>query len=478
MTGNVESDGASRPLMLLWRRYSLAQRFAATSFVVIVAGSIVIGLWVSMKIESSVTHDTALTTALYMNSLIAPEIQELSQQDQLSAKTIATLNHLHHDTPLGEGIVSFKVWAPGGRIVYSTTPTLIGQNFPESDELQRAWMGEVTSELSTLDSEENKTERQLNTPLIELYSPIRAHGNDKIIAVAEFYKNAQELESQLFEAKVSSWLVVYGVTFSMFVLLYGIVRRGSQTISMQRGLLETKIDELSSLLEQNKILNDRVRRASYRTTEINERVLRRFSADLHDGPAQSVGFALLRIDALLAEKQSKSALYTSGEAVREALTDALQEIRNLSAGFALPELEHLSLQQVIERVVRAHQRRTGSPVQVDIDELPKQLSMSTKIAVYRLLQESLNNTYEHADGIKQGVRVWMEGETLKIEVADAGPGFEHFPPQVSNERLGVLGMRERIESLGGHFSIDSALGKGTRIRAVLPINAEGEDHAA
>ncbi|MEH6823075.1 MAG: ATP-binding protein [Motiliproteus sp.] len=478
MTGRVESDRANRLLTWLWRRYSLAQLFAATCFLVIVAGSVVIGLWVSIKIESSVTQNTAVTTALYMNSLVAPEIQELSEQSQLSPQSIAILTHLHRDTPLGEGIISFKIWAPGGRIVYSSNQSLIGRQFPESDELKRAWQGEVTSELSELNSEENALERKLNTPMIELYSPVRAHGSNRIIAVAEFYKDAQELESQLFEAKVSSWVIVYGVTFIMFVLLYGIVRRGSQTISAQRSQLETKIQQLSLLLEQNQFLNDRVRRASYRTTEINERVLRQFSADLHDGPAQAVGFALLRIDALLADKLSETSINSSGEAIREALTDALQEMRNLSAGFALPELEHLCMSEVVERVVKAHQRRTRSCVQVELAELPNLLSMPTKIAVYRLLQESLNNTYEHASGINQGVRVWMEGEILNVEVTDAGPGFEHLPPQVSNERLGVLGMRERIESLGGHFSIDSALGKGTRISAELPINAEGEDHAA
>lgn len=462
----------------IWSRFSLAQLFAVTSFIVFAAGSLVIGLWVSTKIETSVTHHTAVTTALYMNSVIAPEIQELSQQKQLSANAIARLNYLHQETPLGEGVIAFKVWAPGGRIVYSNIPSLIGKQFPESEALKRAWAGEVTSELSELNSLENMRERALGTPLLELYSPIRASESKRIIAIAEFYEQARELESQLFEAKIFSWIVVYGVAFVMFALLYGIVLRGSRVISTQRKQLETKVHELSRLLAKNQELTERVQRASHRTTEINERIIRRISADLHDGPSQSLGFALLQLDGLLAEKPLQASASSRGAAIRDALTEALREIRNLSAEFTLPELESLNLTQVIERVTKAHQRRTASAVQLEITELPDQLSMPTKIAVYRLVQESLNNTYQHGFGIKQVVKAWSAGGALQLEISDGGPGFEELPPQVANEHLGVLGMRERIESLGGVFSIESAVGMGTRVTAELPINMETENHAA
>ncbi|NIO41684.1 MAG: sensor histidine kinase, partial [Burkholderiales bacterium] len=74
--------------------------------------------------------------------------------------------------------------------------------------------------------EEDAQERQFETPLLEIYSPVREHGSDRIIAVAEFYKDAAELEANLFTSQIESWLMTAGVTLAMLILLFGIVYRG------------------------------------------------------------------------------------------------------------------------------------------------------------------------------------------------------------------------------------------------------------
>lgn len=468
----------------LWNRLNLAQRFAVACFAVLVAGMVVMGRWVSEQIEDGVTQNSAVTTALYMNSFVAPEVTELEYRESLSPKSMATLDHLHRETPLGKRIVSFKIWGPGSRVVYSSNPSIIGHVFPETPSLRGAWDGKVTAEFSDLEDEEDSLERVHGRRLLEIYSPVRAKGSDRIIAVAEFYEAADELEAQLLKARVSSWIVVAAVTVVMFWLLFGIVRGGSQTIARQQRELKSRVSELSALLKQNEELNERVRRATDRATEINERFLRRVSADLHDGPAQALGFALLRLDSVKqyidgcsyaneVEGCPYAGKMSNGhdvDSIRTSLNEALQEIRNLSAGLALPELGDLTLKQCLQRVVRSHERRTGTQVEMHVDGLPSEMPLPVKISIYRFVQEALHNAYNHGGGKGQRLTVAnIDKATLNVMVSDEGPGFDPSQKPVTPVHLGLVGMRERIESLGGDFELRSAPGQGTRVSAWLPL---------
>lgn len=467
-----------RRLRTLWNGLSLAQRFALASFAVLVGCMIVMGSWVSQQIKVGVTHNAAVTTALYMNSFVAPEVQELAHQTLLSPDSTATLDALHRDTPLGQRIVSFRIWGPGGRLAYSSRPSMVGDVFPVTPDLARAWEGIITAEISELTEEEDAIERVFGDRLLETYSPIRAKGNDRIIAVAEFYEPVDELEAQLFQARVNSWIVVAGATLAMFALLFGIVRGGSRTIAQQQDELQTQVSELSRLLKKNETLHERVRRATSRAVELNERYLRRISAELHDGPAQAMGFALLRLDAVkehvdtYLENGGGPARTADLDAIRSSLSDALQEIRNLSAGLSLPEIGSLTFPESLRRVTRAHERRTGTNVEATLEDVPEDLPLPLKIGVYRLVQEGLNNAYRHGDGKEQRLRVSYSDGALSIEVRDSGPGFDLSDPPTLGDHLGLVGMRERTESLGGRFELESAPGQGTRITAQFPIDTE------
>jgi signal transduction histidine kinase len=98
--------------------------------------------------------------------------------------------------------------------------------------------------------------------------------------------------------------------------------------------------------------------------------------------------------------------------------------------------------------------------------------MPLKTTVYRLVQEALNNAFRHAGGAGQAVSVGLHGDQLRVEVTDTGPGFDPDTVADDGQHLGLTGMRERVESLGGVFNIESQPGKGTRIRARFPIRLE------
>jgi len=372
-------------------------------------------------------------------------------------------------------IVSFKVWSADGRIIYSPYADLIGNKYQIDHDLETALLGQVISELSSLDKPEHEYESQKWDYLIETYAPIRADSDGKVIAVAEFYQLPDRLDAQLKNAQIQSWLVVGISTFFMYLLLTGIVRKASNTIQDQQEELNQKIIQLTELLSQNTKLNNRVRKAAERTTELNEQFLRRISADFHDGPIQDLALSLLRIEEVSELCQECPTQNTEGQLISQdlkltqsTLESSLKEFRSIISGLRLPELERLTLKNVVDRAILNYRRKTKRNVSLTIDNLPKQVSLPVKIAIYRVLQEALLNGFHHASTDNQSVRLLYNNDEIQLEVIDDGVGFDPIAINKENH-LGISGMRERIEILGGSFTIISTPEEGTCIKAVIPL---------
>lgn len=461
-------------------RLTPAQRFMIASLLILVCGMAGIGWWISAQIEHSVLNRAAFTTALYVDSLISTPLQGLATDTTLTPEAVAEIKRLLANTPLGQEVIAFKVWGPGGRIIYSPDPVLINQVFPVGEELQAGWEGRVTADMSGLEGEENVRERPQADRLLEIYSPVRSHDSGEVIAVVEFYQRIEALESLIAETQQRSWLIILAVTLTMYLLLGGYVQRSSSTIVRQKGALRAQVARLEDLLAQNAELHERVRRAAARTTAYNERVLRRISADLHDGPAQYLGLALLRLDRVAAACEQ---LPDPGQAVKDvesihsSLSQAMEEVRGISAGLGLPQLDQLTISEVVRRAVQAHERRTGTQVALRVVDLPDHpWSIATRITIYRVVQEGLSNAFRHARGVGQRVELHFMAGRLHLYVADEGDGFALPPPGEWGEHMGLAGMRDRVESLGGEFRLDSQPCGGTCILASIPLQLVQESY--
>jgi signal transduction histidine kinase len=265
----------------------------------------------------------------------------------------------------------------------------------------------------------------------------------------------------------------------MYLLLFALVRRGSKTIDAQQRELSSKVTQLMELGAKNEQLHERVRRAAGRTAALNEVFLRRISADLHDGPGQDMGLALMQFEligktCLLCPGGNHGLFSTTAEfhAIQNALQSALNDLRAISAGLQLPEIDKLSIPEIVARAIRDYERKAGSSVELGSTAPPAPASLSVKITLYRLLQESLTNGFRHASGLEQRVHVSAESGWLKVEVSDRGLGFD-ANRLVPEGHMGLAGMRERVEILGGTFDLQSIAGKGTTIRVVLPLVVPG-----
>ncbi|MGI9381525.1 MAG: sensor histidine kinase [Methyloligellaceae bacterium] len=464
----------------MWRGLDLTRQFTIASAVVLLIGMVTIGFWVARQIEDRVIQNTAVATALYMDSIVEPLLQELAEKDTLSDANRKALQEILMKGPLSKGIVAIKIWKKGGLIAYSNNSEIIGSIFPETDILKRALKGQLSVEFDELNDLENEAESRLNIPLLEIYSPVRQFGSGNIIGAAEFYTRASRFQKDLRQSIAYSWIVVGVVTTFMLLGLFGIVRQGARVIQWQRTSLERQIARLSDLLEENRKLQRRVDRAQQRTSELNERYLHKIGADLHDGPAQLLSLALLRFDyirgifAKLAK--TKSEKIEDLDTVHRALTDCMAEIRMISSGLTLPRIENSTLEDVVASAAKAHERRTGTTVETRAGVVASPVSNSLKVCVYRFVQEGLNNSHQHANGSGQIVELKDDGKSISLSVTDNGPGFDADLDKISHGRLGLLGLRSRVEALGGTFQISSRPDNGTTLLAEFPKSVLAAQH--
>jgi signal transduction histidine kinase len=462
------------------RGLSMVGRYLLLSFVFVIVGGGTVALSLGQLIEDSAINRTTAVTALYVESFVAPTLQSLATSPALSPSELQTLRALANNSPLTEKVVSFRIWSTDGHILYSPVPELIGQQFEMTGERGLAARGDVIGDISDLSDPENVFERQHWSHLIEIYLPVRVSGGSRVIAVAEFYQLPDDLEAEVNRDRLITWAMVAAATILAYLALARVVRQGSETIARQQGELRRQVDELSTLLDQNARLSARIRQAAARTTAITELERRRIGSDLHDGPTQTLAFAMLRLDALdIPAPAGDTADPADSDlaAVRGALDDAMRDIRTIAAGLRTPELEEAAPADIARRAVAEHERRAGIPAALTLGAVPARAPLATKIALYRILSEALSNAARHGAG--QGVEVRVtttgpDGGELLVEVADKGPGFDtgRNPGQ---GRLGLAGMRERAELLGGRLELVSASGAGTTVRAFLPLASAADD---
>ncbi len=461
-----------------WRAVSLASQFLLVSTCVTLASIVLIGQWLSYRIEDGVTKNTALATALYVESFVSPKLQSLADDDAFQPDVQQELQRLMRETVLGQRIFAYKVWKQNAQIIYASNQALIGATVQSTANLREAWSGRVAAKFDQNEHVEDRSGRRSRPTLLEVYVPIRKAYADTVIAVVEFYEEADKLKSDIFRAKLESWLILGGVGLLAVMALYGTVAGASRTIEQQRRSLEGRVAELSNLLDQNQSLRGRLERSSLRTAEINEHYLRRLGSELHDGPAQLVSLALLRFDAARKPaapppgRETTSSLPVNDKAmIRGALSDALNEIRNIAIGLSLPEVEQLTVGEAIKVAVKAHERRTGTKVELVVGQLPETSPHITKATCFRFVQEGLNNAANHGKGVGQRIVARSQDDTILVDIHDAGPGFD-IATLESSGRLGLIGLRERLESIGGALVVASQIGSGTSLMARFP-NSSG-----
>ena len=218
--------------------------------------------------------------------------------------------------------------------------------------------------------------------------------------MAEFYENGADLARLVATAKSDSWMVTCFVLACNVLAFFTVVHGGSKTIDLQRSELRQRVDELSQAMSREKALRDHIERGAQEVFNENERFLRALGSDLHDGPAQLIGLALLKLDRHGGEIDEATLLQA-----RSAMTRAMREVRDIAAGLLLPDISGQTLEDCVEATVRNHEAKTGTKVDLTCSQLAVDCPQRVKTCVCRFIQEGLANSFRHAGGAGQRVHV-------------------------------------------------------------------------
>lgn len=204
-----------------------------------------------------------------------------------------------------------------------------------------------------------------------------------------------------------------------------------------------------------------------RTVEVAEHERMRIAGQLHDGPIQKLTVVAFNLDRLARRiARNEQGVPQLVGAIRGDLQSEMNALRRLMSELRPPILDERNLSAALNDCAKRVFADGSIECQTICNlggELP---APEVETAVYRVVREALINVSRHAGATRVQVSVERDGDTLRLLIADDGQGFESNPE--AGERFGLLGMQERIGSVGGRLEVASAAGAGTRIEATLP----------
>lgn len=209
-----------------------------------------------------------------------------------------------------------------------------------------------------------------------------------------------------------------------------------------------------------------------RIIQAQEEERKRVAREIHDGPAQSMANVVLRTE--LVEKvfihegieKAREELNEIKGMIRESLTDVRRIIFNLRP----MALDDLGLVPTLKRYIEELSKKNHTDFEFKTFGKENRLPPAMEVALFRLVQESLNNVIKHAKATDVQLKLEFQRDRIFLIVSDNGIGFDM--KQKTREGFGILGMKERIKLLEGQIVIQSAPGKGTKLFLSIPLNGE------
>jgi PAS domain S-box-containing protein len=213
---------------------------------------------------------------------------------------------------------------------------------------------------------------------------------------------------------------------------------------------------------------ERLQQLAHKVVKAQEEERRRVSRELHDEAGQALTGLLMHLEMMRAElgNAPSSPLEGIGEAI-QLTSETMESIRRLAHGLRPPSLDSVGLNGVLEAMCHDFARRSGLDIEykgVEMGPLPDLISMT----FYRVLQEGLTNVTKHAQASHIRVELSHENEQITLIVADDGCGIERAA-KTAGQGMGIQGMRERLEALGGIFRLETRSDGGTCLMATASL---------
>ncbi|KOR95864.1 sensor histidine kinase [Geobacillus stearothermophilus] len=211
-------------------------------------------------------------------------------------------------------------------------------------------------------------------------------------------------------------------------------------------------------------------------TEAQEEERRRLSREIHDGPAQLLAHVLLRsdlVEKVIKERGTEAAIAEIRD-FRKMVRSALSEVRRIIYDLRPMALDDLGLVPTLKKYLQTTEEYNNG-VHISFVHIGEEIRLPSRMeaAVFRLVQESVQNALKHAEARHIDVKMEVTCHHLLVSVKDDGKGFD---PSVKKENaFGLIGMRERVELLGGTLDIRSKIGSGTTVFIRVPLDRSTDE---
>ena len=235
--------------------------------------------------------------------------------------------------------------------------------------------------------------------------------------------------------------------------------------------LKTSQQHYQDLLKRSQEMQLQLRRLSHELLRAQEEERKQISRELHD----QVGQTLTGINVHLATLKAEAMANTKGiekniSRTQHLVEQSLDIVHRFARDLRPTVLDDLGLIPALQSLLKDFTKQTGIVVRFRVFAGVEQLTSAKRTVLYRVTQSALANVTSHAKANRVEVGLKKSKATVRLTIRDDGEGFdvERVLFTKRSRRLGLLGMRERVEMVGGRFSVESAPGEGTAICAQLP----------
>ncbi len=239
-----------------------------------------------------------------------------------------------------------------------------------------------------------------------------------------------------------------------------LIEWSNTALADEQGRVQYVIATGIDITEKRKAENE-IRRLSRGIIEVQEEERNRIAREIHDTLGQSLIALKFQIRDIDYRNAGNEALKQDCDRVTEYINDIARESRELSHSLSPISMRNLGLVEAVREMARTFQAGHGIDVESDLEAMSGFFSEDWNTDVYRMIQEALINACKHADAREIKISAALQGDVLRVKVADDGLGLKGEAEELDG--LGLRIMRERASHLGAGFKIESSDGKGTEV---------------
>jgi PAS domain S-box-containing protein len=276
-------------------------------------------------------------------------------------------------------------------------------------------------------------------------------------------------------ARVRSWLGVPMVIGTGLIGVIALEKHEPNFFTKEQQELTEALGAQAAVSIQNAWLYEEMANArgnlqylSRRLIEVQENERRHIARELHDEAGQALTSIIVALRLLERQAHNPERVLASVAALRHTVDEVLENLHRLAMDLMPASLDHLGLEGALYQHIASFREQTGLDVTFKVEGFESmRLAPDLETALYRFVQEALTNGARHAGARHVWVFLRRESSLVRITVQDDGVGFD-AEAALRRGRLGLLGLRERTELLGGTMDIASRVGEGTTLTMEVP----------